>query len=217
MFQAEIQVQPKEGLHFCLFLNLQSKIVVTMPNWKKAFFPPQVGAVMGIFSLSPYSRKSVSRKVFSYLSNRSNRMFGFFSSEKEDTSGRQQCSPHSSLLSQFTVLLKSYCLLLTLPARKPEVTVACEDEAGPEVVLLWAVWGSVLSWGLQQQFSGGSADARLRPFPSLLSARAAAKLLSEPLQKHLDIGKGSVREGKVGDKVTSSLVFMRGDNCQLGQ
>lgn len=71
---------------------------------------------MGIFPLSPYSRKSVSRKVFSYLSNHSNRMFGFFSSVKEDTSGRQQCSPHSPLLSQFTVLLKSYCLLLTLPA-----------------------------------------------------------------------------------------------------
>lgn len=97
------------------------------------------------------------------------------------------------------------------------MTVGCEDEAGPEVVLLQAARGSVLPWGLQHHSSGGSADNGSCPFPSLLSARAAAKLLSEPLQKHLDIGKGSVREGKVGDKITSSLVFMRGDNSRLGQ
>lgn len=78
MFQAEIQVQLKEGCVFGCFFNLQSKIVITMPSWKKAFFPSQVGGVMGIFPLSLYSRKSVSRKVFSYLSYHSNRMFGFF-------------------------------------------------------------------------------------------------------------------------------------------
>lgn len=178
-----------------------------MPNWKKAFFPSQVGSVMGIFPLSPYSRKSVSRKVFSYLSNRSNRMFGFFSSEKEDTSGRQQCSPRSSLLSQFTVLLKSYCLLLTLPAKKPEATAGCEDEAGPEVVLLQAAWGSVLPWGLEHHFSRSSADDRPCPFPSSLLAQAAAKLLTK--QKHQGIGKGSVREGKVGDNKQPCLYERR--------
>lgn len=68
----------KCSLKKAAFFNVQSKIVITMPNWKKAFFPSQAGGVMGIFPLSPYSRKSVSRKVFFYLSNRSNRMFGFF-------------------------------------------------------------------------------------------------------------------------------------------
>lgn len=69
-------MQPKESCIFSFF-NVQSKIVITMPNWKKAFSPSQVEGVMGIFPLSPCSRKSVSRQVFYHLSNCSNRMFGF--------------------------------------------------------------------------------------------------------------------------------------------
>lgn len=103
MFQAEIQVQPKEGCIVVFLFNLQSKIVIAMPNWKKAFFPSQVGSVMGIFPLSPYSRKSVSRKVFSYLSNRSNRMFGFFPLRKKILQGGSSAllTLHYSVNSQY--------------------------------------------------------------------------------------------------------------------
>lgn len=78
VFQAEIQLQPKEGCIFGFVLICKARLSTQCQTGKKAFLPSQIAGVMGIFPLSPYSRKSVSRKVFSYLSNHSNRMLGFF-------------------------------------------------------------------------------------------------------------------------------------------
>lgn len=85
-----------------------------------------------------------------------------------------------SIHGTFKILLPA----LNFACREPEMTAGCEDKAGPEVVLLWAAWGSVLPWGLQHHFSGGSADDRSCPFPSSLSASARAKLLTAKTPGH---------------------------------
>lgn len=55
------------------------------------------------------------------------------------------------------------------------MTVGCEDEAGPEVVLLQAARGSVLPRGLQHDSSGGSADNLVPSLPFLALSKGSSK------------------------------------------
>lgn len=164
VFQAEIQVQPKEGCFFFLIIICKARLrrVITMPNWERAFFSPlsQVGCAMGIF---PFALSLFLGRI-SLIAVQTGWFFLIFFLRE-----RRYFREAAVLPS----LCATQSIHKTFQIPVPAPNFACEetrsgrgDEAGPEAGPAPGSWGSARPRGPRPRFGGGFAEERPRPFPS---------------------------------------------------
>lgn len=154
-FRLKFKCSLRKAAYFFFICKARLQCVITMPNWERAFFPSQVGCVMGIF---PFALSLFLGRI-SLIAVQTG--WGFFASEKEDTSRRQRCSPRSAPLFKILVPAPNFACKETRSARGTRAPGWTRSGSRCGGVGLGAPSGAAASlwWGF--------AEERPRSFPSL--------------------------------------------------